>query len=101
MQRGITFISNPFSNLSAYVQGNLFSNIMSQINLLSTRLLQQTSAFLRGRYRRSPALAARHLGGAVEPSVRPRYVDPSCIRTVPRSPPVAARVLLLRNSDMF
>ena len=58
-------------------------------------------AFLRGRYRRSLAPAERHLGGAVEPSVRLRCVDPSCTRTVPRSPTVAARVSLLRNGDMF
>ena len=57
-------------------------------HLHSCGLLQRTSAFRLGRFRRSPAQAVRRLAGAEEASVRQHCVDPSCIRTVPRLTPV-------------
>ena len=57
-------------------------------HLPSCGLLQRTSAFRLGRFRRSRALAVRRLADAEEASVRQHCVDPSCTHTVPHSTPV-------------
>ena len=48
-------------------------------------------AILLVRVLQSPPLTAQRPDGAEEASVRLRCVDPSCVRTVPRSPPAVGR----------